>query len=326
MAKRRIQLNLTREEVNNQYVSSIFEEFISEKKALGREYSTLKGYRNAYEEFNKYFGERAEETGNITSHMFIEWTNAMRDRGLAIPSINHYLSQVRIFMYWAMDEERQYIDRFKIRLVEAQEEPPKVYEVEEVKALLKKPDRNEKSFATWRSWAISCFVIGTGARLGTLVDIRLQDLNFKDGIVFYQHTKNKQVQYTNMSPKLMNILQEYIHICRNKAEPEDYLFSTATGEQMTRDALGASYRAYAKSRGISKTSIHGLRRTFAREWFLNGGDIVQLSKILGHSTLAMSEHYADIYAHMARDKFIQFNPLENIARTTSKQSIKPKAK
>ena len=44
MAKQRLKPKLTREEVNNQYVNSIFEEFIAEKKALGREADTLKAY------------------------------------------------------------------------------------------------------------------------------------------------------------------------------------------------------------------------------------------------------------------------------------------
>ena len=90
-----------------------------------------------------------------------------------------------------MDEERQYIDRFKIRLVRVQDEMPKDYTLEEVKALLKKPDSKEKKISVWRSWAVSCFVVGTGARLGTLVDIRMKDLDFQNGKVFYQHTKNK---------------------------------------------------------------------------------------------------------------------------------------
>ena len=47
MAKQRLKPKLTREEVNNQYVNSIFEEFIAEKKALGREADTLKAYQTS---------------------------------------------------------------------------------------------------------------------------------------------------------------------------------------------------------------------------------------------------------------------------------------
>ena len=73
---------------------------------------------------------------------------------------------------------------------------------------------------------------------------------------------------------------------------------------------------YTYSREVEKSNIHGLRYTFAREWFLNGGDVVQLSKILGHSTLAISEHYMNVYADMARDRFVEYNPLDNITTAT----------
>jgi len=223
-----------------------------------------------------------------------------------------------------MDEERQYIDRFKIRLVRVQDEMPKDYTLEEVKALLKKPDSKEKKISVWRSWAVSCFVVGTGARLGTLVDIRMKDLDFQNGKVFYQHTKNKKLQTANMPPKLMRALKDYIAIWRSDAGEEDYLFCDASGDKIAKQALTQGFRQYTKSRGVSKTTLHGLRHTFAREWFLNGGDVVQLSKVLGHSTLAMSEHYMNIYADTARDRFIEFNPLENIARTTTKKTLRPK--
>ena len=107
-------------------------------------------------------------------------------------------------------------------------------------------------------------------------------------------------------------------------EEDDYLFCNVSGEQLSKASLAQGYRQYTRDRGVNKSNIHGLRHTFAREWFLNGGDVVQLSKILGHSTLAMSEHYMNIYADMARDRFVQYNPLDNIARSGAKKTVRRK--
>ncbi len=131
-----LSLNCQRDEVNNQYLKPLFEEFIEERKALGRVEETLQSYRASYKKFMEYFGE-AEETGNIISSMFIEWTNAMKDEGLRPATINHNLSDMRAFMYWCMAEERKYIDRFRIKLIKVQEEMPKDYTVEEVKSITK---------------------------------------------------------------------------------------------------------------------------------------------------------------------------------------------
>lgn len=256
--------------------------------------------------------------------MFIEWTNAMRDEGLKAATINHNLGDMRAFMYWCMDESRQYIPRFRIRLIKVQEEMPKDYTIEEIKTLLRKPERKAR-FTEWRAWAICCFVVGTGARLGTLVEIRMKDIDLKNGKVFYQHTKNKKLQTANISPQLVKSLTDYINMWRIEGvEEDDFLFCNISGEQLSKAYLAQGYRQYTQNRGVNKTNIHGLRHTFAREWFLNGGDVVQLSKILGHSTLAMSEHYMNIYADMARDRFVQYNPLDNITRSGARKTVKRK--
>lgn len=62
-----------------------------------------------------------------------------------------------------------------------------------------------------------------------------------------------------------------------------------------------SFNKYAKDRGASKTSLHGLRHAFAKIWYENDGDVVQLSKVLGHSTLHMSQHYMNAYADSKKD-------------------------
>lgn len=53
---------------------------------------------------------------------------------------------------------------------------------------------------------------------------------------------------------------------------------------------------------------HGLRHTFASHFIQNGGNILTLQKILGHSSLAMTMRYA----HLAPDHLVdavRFGPL-----------------
>lgn len=320
----RIKIKL-REEYNNQYLDAAFQEFITEKKALGRTKDTLVGYSDTYKKFKDFFGEAAEKTGDIVGSMIVEWINSMRDDGLTDAAINHYISGIRVFFYWCMEEDKKYLDNFKIKLVTVREEKPKDYTIEEVEKLLEKP-KDSKAFGVWRTWAMVNFIMGTGARVGTLVDIKMGDIDLKNGKVFYRHTKNKKLQVVNMPPQLVNVLREYIAKCRYDTTDEDYLFCNDEGGKTVRDTLYSTYVRYAKARGVEKTTIHGLRHTFSREWYLNGGDVVQLSKVLGHSSITMSEHYMNIYADSARDKFIEHNPLEHINRGKNKKTLKVKGK
>ena len=208
-------------------------------------------------------------------------------------------------------------------LITVQEQLPKDYKEEDVKLLLKRPPQ-KAGFVEWRSWAICNFVMGTAARTGTMVEIQMKDIDFKKGEVIYQHTKNKKAQIANMPPQLIRALTDYIKLWRWDAEPEDYLFCNFGNEKLSKAALKSAYARYAHSRGVKQTNIHGLRHTFPNEWYLNGGDIVQLSKILGHSSLAMSEHYMHIYANSAKDRFNEFNPLEKMARGNARKGVRRK--
>jgi len=294
-----------------------FAEFEREKLHLGLVPDTVRAYRKTFEKFEEHFDERMELAGNITPSLFTEWAAAMKEEGLAAATINHNLSGIRVFMYWCMELEREYLPYFKIRLVKRQQEIPKAYEKDDVYKLLKKPTKDD-SFIMWRSWALACFVIGTGARIGTIVEIRLNDLDKKQGKVTYRHTKNKLPQVANMPPQLVKALNDYITEFELETYDNPYLFCSLSNEQLSRHSLYAAYGKFAESRGVDKTSIHGLRHTFAREWYYNGGDVVQLSKILGHSSITMSERYMKLHAENMKDTFNEYNPLENMTQNRGK--------
>lgn len=53
-----------------------------------------------------------------------------------------------------------------------------------------------------------------------------------------------------------------------------------------------------------------MRRTFASHFMINGGNILALQKILGHSSLAMTMRYA----HLAPDHLIEARNLNPLSR------------
>lgn len=76
------------------------------------------------------------------------------------------------------------------------------------------------------------------------------------------------------------------------------------------ESLSAFRRALARtSIQLPKgQAVHALRYTFASHFVMNGGNILTLQKILGHSTVVMTMRYAHLSPDHLQDA-IKLNPL-----------------
>lgn len=76
------------------------------------------------------------------------------------------------------------------------------------------------------------------------------------------------------------------------------------------DSLSSFRRALVRtSIQLSKGQVaHALRHIFTSHFVMNGGNILTLQKILGHSTVVMTMRYAHLSPHHLQDA-IKLNPL-----------------
>jgi integrase/recombinase XerD len=70
----------------------------------------------------------------------------------------------------------------------------------------------------------------------------------------------------------------------------------------------------AKSKRITgrRVSLHTLRHSFATLYIANGGDAMRLQRLLGHSTLAMTEKYVSLQTQDLSQVHGRFSPLGSI--------------
>ena len=161
---------------------------------------------------------------------------------------------------------------------------------EEMKKLLRKPKGN--CWVEWRAWAVINFLIATGVRANTIVNIKVSDIDFEQNLIHLRKLKNRKQQMIPMSTTLNAALNLYLKVW--DWDVDDYLFSASNHQQLQAHSLILAIRRYNISRGVTKTSVHLFRHTFAKNYILAGGGMMQLQAILGHSTLDMTRKYINL--------------------------------
>lgn len=234
-------------------------------------------------------------------------------------SIQSSIKKMRAILYWFM--KLGWMDEFKITNIKVDKGIIETYTDDELKILLEKPNLKKCTFAEYRNWVIINFFLATGCRVRTLINIKIEDLDFENDLITYNHTKNRRRHIVPMSKTLREVLVEYLQYRKGDAK-EDYLFVTVYGDQCTRSGLLYGIGLYNRRRGVMRTGVHKFRHTFAKKWVLSGGNIFKLQKILQHSDMETVKNYVNIFNSDLVNDFDEFNPLEQLQ--TAKKHISMK--
>ena len=252
-------------------------------------------------------------TDEITVSSLEEFIGHEMDKGNRVTAINTRIRGLRVFIHFCAD--RDYMEDFKFPLLKEDETVKEPYTDAELRKLLRRPASNQ--WVEWRSWAIVNTLLATGIRANTLINLHVGDLDFQHNTVFLSKLKNRKQQTIPMSETLKTALTVYLKMWEWRSE--DFLFPTLEGKQMAKGSLQCAMRAYNLRRGVSKTSLHLFRHTFAKNYILAGGGMVQLQALLGHSTLDMTRKYIRLYSQDIQRDFERLNPLNTILQKDTTQ-------
>ena len=294
----------------------VFEEFVISKTAQGVSDATLNNYHYHMKSIAKYL-DVDRDFDDIKKKDIEFMAVSMRKAGTKHNSIATYLRMLKTFYNWCKEEN---LSSVNVPTFNEEETVKETYTDEELKKLLKRPD-SDCHFSEFRNWVIVNFLLNSGCRAATVRNIKNKDVDLDSMHVTFRHNKNRKIQVISLCSLMANILRSYIKIRRGK--PDDYLFCDIYGGMLTENALRHAITYYNKSRGVSSTSIHKFRHTFARKYLVDcGGNAFTLQKLMGHSTLNMTKHYCRIFdADIAKD-YDMFSPLAQIQKPKERISKK----
>ena len=131
------------------------------------------------------------------------------------------------------------------------------------------------------------YLLLTGARRSEVLRAEWRHIDHVRGIWTIPITKNKKIRKIPISPELQELIAE-IPKMDNK-----WLFPAPIAEGHYKDVNNAWFYARAKA-GLQDVRMHDLRHSFASQLVNSGQSLYVVQRLLGHSSLKMTQRYAHI--------------------------------
>lgn len=229
-------------------------------------------------------------------------------------TINNYLRNMKVFFNYM--HSNHYIksnpfQRIK-RKLNNDHKPVDFISDDDFKNLIKSFDMGK--FHEHRDCTIIQLLIDTGARIGETLLIKTDDMDTKRRAIYLQpqNTKGKKGRMIFYSEEMGKVLKQWLQF-KDRYRESEYLFCTNKGKPLTVSNFETNFRGYTNGIGLKNGHPHMLRNNFARRFLLNGGDIYTLSRILGHSSVTVTEKaYLDLDDEDLRVNYTPYSPLARI--------------
>jgi integrase/recombinase XerD len=186
---------------------------------------------------------------------------------------------------------------------------PKFLNRSQIEKLIAAPDLDKPS--GMRDRAMLEVLYATGIRVSELINLRLSNLDARLGVLRVTGKGNKQ-RIIPVHAAALGSISDYAERARSillKGKTSPYLFVTARGGAMTRQAFWASIKVNGKKAGIfHDLSPHVLRHTFATHLLEGGADLRSVQTMLGHTDLSTTEIYTHVVRSRLRDTLDRHHP------------------
>ena len=279
--------------------------FIQECKSRNLSEFTIRTYRVNIEYLMKYLNERNISLSDISSKTINDYKlHLIENTDRNTTSINTNLRHINTYLKWCY--ESGYIsEQVRVKYSKVQQKVKDIYTDDDIKILLRKPKISECSYTEFRTYCIINMLVSTGIRRSSLLNIKLEDIQWSKQLIKLSHTKNKQIHYVSMNSKLVSVLKEWLKY--RVGEDTDYLFTTQTGKKLEPLTISTSIATYNKSRGVDVTSCHAFRHYYSTKLVESGVDIFTISKLLGHSNISITQNYL---RSLNLEQFIKSNSVD----------------
>lgn len=256
--------------------------FLSAKDIEGCSQRTIKYYKDIIEKFLNNIGKSIKEITTDDIRLYLAYYKENSNcNTVTMDNLRRVFSS---FFAWLENED--YIIKSPVRRIHKVKTAVTVKETFSDENIEKMRD----NCSNIRELAIIELLLSTGMRVGELVNLNIEDLNIEDRscVVLGKGNKQREV-YFDARTKIH--LKQYLstRVDNNRAL---FVSKIRPYNRITISTIETLIRQLGKELNIKKAHPHKFRRTMATMAIDKGMPIEQVQKLLGHTKIDTTMHYA----------------------------------
>ena len=288
----------------NEVISSFYDELISIE---GKSISTAQTYCFVVEIFFDWLNSENKEISQIELQDLIKYLVWRQTQGMDSLTIAKDISALRSLGTYLV-REKIWSENYALQLdrPKAEKTLPKVLSVEQVDLLLNSIDTSTDLGV--RDRALFELIYSCGLRISEVSNLLLQNLHFKEKIIWVTGKGNKE-RLVPFGSQAEFWLKKWIEIrpkfVSSKSVPT--IFVNYQGKPFSRKGIWKRFQELEAISGVT-SKVHTLRHSFATHMLSGGADLRSVQELLGHSDLATTQIYTHVDADDLKDYHKEFFP------------------
>jgi site-specific recombinase XerD len=300
--------NKLRDKINKrlQTLPTIFTDFYNYMEADQKSYATMQHYID-------YVADFMDEVAKDNKTDFYQY--------VTVPQIREYIISLRrrvehgkevknsdsiqatrwsainaFFTFLVMDDYIDINPMTKTKRPKNKKEKPIVYlEQDEINSIIDRIKAESKPQFVNRDLAIITLGVGTGIRVGALVQINVDDIDFKENTIHVIEKGGKE-RYLRFGTNARNILSAWLVDRATYFEDADTdaLFISQWRKRLTVEGVRKLMDKYADGINGKHVTAHSMRKSAATNLAKAGVDIQTIADILGHQSVTTTQKYAAV--------------------------------
>ena len=280
--------------------------------------NSLTSYGRDLRYFLEFLQNEDVELSKVTASVLSDFEVWLKDRSLAISSINRTNSAVKSFLIYCAREYDLNLPTGEITTHKIARKLPKALTIEEVASLINSAQSLSEA-TSLRDVALLELLYSTGGRVSEIIGININDLAKVESDNEVIQTiklrgKGAKERIVPIGSFALTALDNYLVRVRpglvaKNAKSESALFLNSRGSRLSRQSAWNIVLEAAKASGLEgKVSPHVFRHSYATHLLDGGADIRVVQELLGHSSVTTTQIYTLVTIDKIRQSYSSAHP------------------